>query len=215
MNTGRNSKQTTCLCRDTGGGGGKEAAALLCYCLELRWPIRDGDRVGRGRQSEGSTAEATRKRPERPWTTARTMEVLRRCPLAIAQRLVHCAIAVSTAVLGQSHKDNVRCTAVDGQLGQLEAKEVQLVSPAPPPYTHDLFWAKLKVQLHLPPLRSLDLLISPGTLGTLLAQRTSFNTLDNWGHKTTTQCNRKRTGKKRFMALNMYAVSRFGLAVRR
>ena len=46
-----------------------------------------------------------------------------RCPLAIAQRLVHCSIAVSTAVLGQSHKDNVRCTAVDEQL---EAKEVQL-----------------------------------------------------------------------------------------
>ena len=66
------------------------------------------------------------KRPERPWTAARTMEVLRRCPLANAQRLVHCAIAVSTAVLGQSHKDNVRCTAVDEQLGQLEAKEVQL-----------------------------------------------------------------------------------------
>ena len=76
--------------------------------------------------SDGSTAETARKRPERPWTAARTMEVLRRCPLAIAQRLVHCATAVSTAVLGQSHKNNVRCTAVDEQLGQLEAKEVQL-----------------------------------------------------------------------------------------
>ena len=92
----------------------------------MRWLIRDGDRMGRGRKSEGSTAETARKRPERSWTTARTMEVLRRCPLAIAQRLVHCAIAVSTAVLGQSHKDNVRCTAVDEQLGQLKAKEVQL-----------------------------------------------------------------------------------------
>ena len=39
----------------------------------------------RGRKSEGSTAETARKRPERPWTAARTMEVLRRCPLAIAQ----------------------------------------------------------------------------------------------------------------------------------
>ena len=29
------------------------------------------------------------------------MEVLRRCPLAIAQQLVHSAIAVSTAVLGR------------------------------------------------------------------------------------------------------------------
>ena len=81
--------------------------ALLSCCFmstEARWPIRDVDRVGRGRQSEGSTAETVRKRPERPWTAARTMEVLRRCPLAIAQRLVHCAIAVSAAVLGQSQR---------------------------------------------------------------------------------------------------------------
>ena len=58
------------------------------------------------------------------------MEVLRRCPLDIAQRLVHSATAVSTAVLGQSHKDNVRFTAVDEQLEQLEAKEVQLSQPS-------------------------------------------------------------------------------------
>ena len=93
-----------------------------------------------------STTDTARKKPERPWTAARTMEVLRRCPLAIAKRLVHCAIAVSTAVLGQSNKDNVRCTAVEQQL---EAKEV---------------WANLKVQLHLPPLDLLIFLISPGTL---------------------------------------------------
>ena len=43
--------------------------------------------------------------------------------LAIAQRLMHCAIAVSTAVLGQSHKDNGPCTSVEEQL---EANEVQL-----------------------------------------------------------------------------------------
>ena len=55
------------------------------------------------------------------------MEVLRRCPLAIAQQLVHYAIAVSTAVLGQSHKDNVHCTAVEEQP---EAKEVQLLQPS-------------------------------------------------------------------------------------
>ena len=30
-----------------------------------------------------------------------------------------------------------------------------------------------------------------------LAQRTSFITLDNWGHKTPTQSKRKKTGKKR------------------
>ena len=107
-------------------------AVLLSWCFtstEARWPIRDGDRVGRGRQSEGSTAETARKRPERPWTTARTMEVLRRCSIAIAQRLVHCAIAVSTAVLGQSHEDDVRCTAVDEQLGQLKQRKSSFLSP--------------------------------------------------------------------------------------
>ena len=30
---------------------------------------------GRGRKSEGSTADTARNRPERPWTAARTMEV--------------------------------------------------------------------------------------------------------------------------------------------
>ena len=52
------------------------------------------------------------------------MEVLRRCPLAIAQRLVHYAIAFQPP---QSHKDNVRCTAVE-ELP--EAKEVQLSQPS-------------------------------------------------------------------------------------
>ena len=83
-----------------------------------------GTRGERRRKSEVSTADTARKRP---WTAARTMEVLRRCPLAIAQRLVHCATAVSTAMLGQSHKDNVRCTAVEEQL---EAKKVQLSQPS-------------------------------------------------------------------------------------
>ena len=108
-------------------------AGPFCFTsTEARWLIRDGDREGeRGGgkpKNEGSTSDTARKRQERPWTAARTMEVLRRCPLAIAQRLVHCAIAVSTAVLGQS--DKVRCTAVDEQLGQLEAKEVQLSQPS-------------------------------------------------------------------------------------
>ena len=126
--------------------------SLSSFCFtstEARWLIRDGD-GGRGggdeRVSEGS---------ERPWTAARTMEVLRRCPLAIAQRLVHCAITVSTAILGQSHQDNVRCSAIEEQL---EAKEVQLShpsstsllmissglneGPAPPPssWSVDLVW---------------------------------------------------------------------------
>ena len=49
--------------------------------------IRDGDIGEEGERMK--TADTTRKRPERLWTAAKTMEVLRRCPLAIAQRLVH------------------------------------------------------------------------------------------------------------------------------
>ena len=109
--------------------------------------IRDGDRGGTGQKSEGSTANTPRKRPERPWTAAKTMEVLRRCALAIAQRLVHCANAVSTAVLGQSHKDNVRCTAVEEQP---EAKEVQLSQPSSTSLL--MVSSGLRVQLHLPAL---------------------------------------------------------------
>ena len=78
------------------------------------------------------------------------MEVLRRCPLAIAQRLVHCAVAVSTAVLGQSRKDNVRYTAVEEQP---EAKEVQLSQPSSTSLLMiSSVWANLRVHLHLPPL---------------------------------------------------------------
>ena len=111
-----------------GQTGSLPIAFLCCFTsMEARWLIRDEDRVGRGRKSEGSTSDTARKRPERPWTTTRTMEVLRRCPLAIAQRLVHCAIAVSTVVLGQGHKDNVRCTLTNNLSNFL--------SPAPPPYS--------------------------------------------------------------------------------
>ena len=131
---------------------------LLSCCFtstEARWPIKDGDRVGRGRQSEGSTAESVRKRPERPWTAARTMEVLR--------RLVHCAIAVSTAVLDRVTKTvsvaPLLTNNSDNSKQRCPTCSAQLHLP-----THDLFWANLRVQLHLPPLRSLDLLISPGTL---------------------------------------------------
>ena len=90
-----------------------EAAIVLTvtslgqFCFtstEARLLIRDGGwggrERGRGQESEGSTTDITWKRQERPWTTARKMEVLRRCPLAIAQWLVHCAVAVSTALLG-------------------------------------------------------------------------------------------------------------------
>ena len=99
------------------------------------WPIRDGDRVGRGRESEGSTAETVRKRLERPWIAARTMEVLRRCPLAIAQRLVHCAIALSTAVLDRVTKTMSVAPLLTNNFDNSKQKTSNLLSPAPPPYS--------------------------------------------------------------------------------
>ena len=99
-------------------------------------PIAKGDHVAlrpqkrRGRKSEGSTADTARKRPERPRTAARTMEVLRRCPLAIAQRLVHYAIAVSTAVLGRVAKT---MSVAPLLRNNRKRKKSNFRSPAPPP----------------------------------------------------------------------------------
>ena len=104
----------------------------FCFTsTEARWLIGGGGMReaggGGGTKEWRLDREYRPKKTERPWTAVKTTEVLRRCPLAIAQRLVHCAIAVSTAVLGQSHKDNVRCIVVEQQL---EAKEVQLLQPS-------------------------------------------------------------------------------------
>ena len=57
---------------------------------------------------------------------------------------------------------SVARAAVDEQLGQLEAKDVLLAQPSSRLMISS--GQKVRVQLHLPPLRSLDLLISPGTL---------------------------------------------------
>ena len=82
--------------------------------------------------TQTSKKKQRRKRPERPWTAARRMEVLRRCPLAIAQRLVHYAIAVSTAVLGRI----TRTMSVALLLrNNSKRKKSNLRGPAPPPYS--------------------------------------------------------------------------------
>ena len=88
-----------------------------------------------GERVKGSTAETARKRPERPWTAARTMEVLRRCPLAIAQRLVDCAIAVPTAVLDRVIKTMSVAPLLTNNLDNSKQKTSNLLSPAPPPYS--------------------------------------------------------------------------------
>ena len=116
-------------CLSGGGGGGGE-----------RW-----------RKNEGSTADTARKRP---WTAARTMEVLK----AVSPR--HCA---ATSALGscsfycrarQSQKDSFCCTAAEEQS---EAKEVQLSQPSSTSLlmiSSGLTWGSSSTSL---------LLISPGT----------------------------------------------------
>ena len=96
-----------------------------------------GTGTGSGREwkSQGSTMDTAQKRPERLWTTTRTLEVLRRCPLAIAQRLVHCAIAVSTAVLGRVTKTMPIALLLRNNSQQ---KKSNFRSPAPPPCSWSL-----------------------------------------------------------------------------
>ena len=87
--------------------------SLQCYftSTEARWLIRDPLQSGKGtkewrpRPRIPPPAELKDRRHRGP-PTMRTTEVLRRCLLAIAQppRLVHCAVAVSTAVLGLSQR---------------------------------------------------------------------------------------------------------------
>ena len=132
------------------GGRGTE---VVWFSVALR-PQRRGGLLGTGTEWEGgervkgSTAETARKRPERPWTAAKTMEVLRRCPLAIAQRLVHCAIAVSTAVLDRVTKTMSVAPLLTNNLDNSKQKTSNLLSPAPPPYS----WSLLgKVEGPAPP----------------------------------------------------------------
>ena len=116
--------------------GGLDRTGPFCFTsTEARWLIRDGDRGGRGWKSEGSTMNTTQKRPARPWTTVRTMEVLRRCPLAIAQWLMRYAVAVSTAVRGRVTRTMSIALLFNNNLKQ---KKSNFRSPAPPPCSWSL-----------------------------------------------------------------------------
>ena len=107
-------------------------ATLLSCCLtstEARWPIRDGDRVGRGRECErldrGNRPKKTGETVDRRQNKGSVKAVSpRHCPATCA--LSNCCF---NCCAGQSHYDNVPCTAVDEQLGQPEAKDVQLAQP--------------------------------------------------------------------------------------
>ena len=66
------------------------------------------------------------------------MEVLRRCPLAIAQRLVHCANALSTVVLDRVTKTMSVAPLLTNNLDNSKQKTSNLLSPAAPPYSWSL-----------------------------------------------------------------------------
>ena len=135
------------------------------------------------------------------------MEVLRRCPLAIAQRLVHCAIALSTAVLDRVTKTMSVAPLLTNNLDNSKQKTSNLLSPAPPPYS----WSLLgKSEGPAPPPSSkiswsFDLAWNPGTLP---AQHTTFNTLDNWAINPPPNQKGKGPERKgyRVMARNMYTI---------
>ena len=139
---------------------------LISCCLtstEARWPIRDGDRVGRGRESErldrGNRPKKTGETVDRRQNNGSVKAVSpRHCPATCALR--NCSFNLCA---GQSLRQCLlhRCWRTTWTTRSKRRPTCSAQRHLP---THDLFWAKLRVQLHLPPLRSLDLLISPGTL---------------------------------------------------
>ena len=75
------------------------------------------------------------------------MEVLRRCPLAIAQQLVYYANAVLTAVLGRVTSSMSVAPLLSNNLKQKRSPTFVAQLHLPP---HDLFSANLRVQHHRP-----------------------------------------------------------------
>ena len=146
-----------------------EVVSLLSCCLtstEARWPIRDGDRVGRGRESErldrGNRPKKTGETVDRRQNNGSVKAVSpRHCPATCALRTAQLLFQLLcwTESLRQCPLHRCWRTTWTTRSKRRPTCSAQLHLP-----THDLFWAMLRVQLHLPPLRSLDLLISPGTL---------------------------------------------------
>ena len=117
-------------------------------------PQKRGCLLGTGGGTKGPTADTARKREtvdRRQNNGSVTAVSPRHCAAASALRKVCC----SNCRAGQSHKDNVRCTAVEEQP---EAKEVQLSQPSSTSLlmiSSGLTWGSSSIPL---------LLISPGTL---------------------------------------------------
>ena len=138
---------------------------LCCFTsTEAGWPIRDGDRVGRGQGDwldRGNRPKKTGETVDRRQNNGSVKAVSpRHCPATCALR--NCSsvqLLCWTESLRQCPLHRCWWTTWTTRSKRRPTCSAQLHLP-----THDLFWAKVRVQLHLPPLRSLDLLISPGAL---------------------------------------------------
>ena len=96
----------------------------------------DGDRVGRGQGDwldRGNRPKKTGETVDRRQNNGSVKAVSPR--LAIAQRLVHCAIALSTAVLDRVTKTMSVAPLLMNNLDNSKQKTSNLLSPAPPPYS--------------------------------------------------------------------------------
>ena len=115
--------------------------------MEARWPIRDRDEGGRGKEEwnlkTGTNPEDQGCRGPPPEQKNVTAVSAQHCTATT----VPCNCCPN-CYAEQSHRDNVCSSTVGKQLKQKKSNsQAQLSLPA-----LDLFWADLWVQLHLPPL---------------------------------------------------------------
>ena len=113
------------------GTGGLSGQGTLWGC----WSPR-ADRMRKGDGGGGGGVVLTNTKSPPFQFTNTYARVLRRCPLAIAQRLVHCAIiAVSTAVLGRVTRTMSAALLLRNNS---KRKKSNFRSPAPPPCSWSL-----------------------------------------------------------------------------
>ena len=81
--------------------------------------------MGKGGQKSETSKQAPTRKTKAPVDRRQNNRMLRQCPSGIAQRPPHHAIAVPTA-MQNSHKDNVRSSAVGKQLKQKNSPSLSL-----------------------------------------------------------------------------------------
>ena len=152
--------QTTRVVLDWRGVGVLSTSTFCFTSKEARWLIRDGDGVrgwggggGGGRGGGEGTKEWRLDRGYRPKKTGETVNRRQNNGSVKAVSLRHCP---ATSALRNCCFNCRAWAESQGQCPLHCCWGTTLSQPSSTLPTHDLFWANLKVQLHLPPL---DLLI--------------------------------------------------------